>query len=337
MTLLSSNCNKNSINEGKGSQHFFGQIDDVPLKDIRMPTHNLRNRWEDPQINQIANSIKQHGLLQPIIVRLITTTPKENINDEREQFEIVAGCRRFLACQSIHWKKIPCHIVHLNDMQMFEVSLIENIERKSLSPLEEGNAFKKYVCDKGWGSVAKLSSKIGKSSSYITKRIALLDLPEDVKKAIENSNLSPSTAEELIPVKDGNTQSYLASLISRRHLSTKKAREMIKTEGNSGETEEKTDDPFYCENSEILDVRRQLQPFNKSIVALRIAMNRLATVMEDIREEQEKAGNTMESNELIYELLRHHTKTLNDQIDSLMRAKKKYAKNIFKYQKMLDS
>ena len=72
---------------------------------------------------------------------------KENV------FEMVAGCKRYLACKSLGWKKIPCQVVQLNDMQAFEVSLIENIQRKSLSPLEEANAFRKYICDKGWGGI----------------------------------------------------------------------------------------------------------------------------------------------------------------------------------------
>jgi ParB family transcriptional regulator, chromosome partitioning protein len=73
----------------------------------------------------------------------------------------VTGCRRYIACKYINWKKIPCHAVHLNDMQTFEIALVENIQRESLTPLEEAKSFKTYVLDKGWGSIYELSSKIG--------------------------------------------------------------------------------------------------------------------------------------------------------------------------------
>jgi ParB family chromosome partitioning protein len=283
------------------SSRFFGEIDSIYLEDIVFSPHSLRNCHNDEEIKDIANSVKNNGLLQPIVVRA-----KENV------FEIVAGCRRYLACKSLGWKKIPCQVVQLNDIQAFEVSLIENIQRKSLSPLEEANAFREYICDKGWGGIAELSSKIGKSPSFITKRIALLHLPIDVKEKINSSNLNPSTAEELFPIKDSEKQSELASLIAKRHLSTKRVREIV------------NEDPYYCENSEKVEVRSEIQSFNKSIVALRIAMTRMGDIMEE------------EDNFLIHELLMHHTKILHSQIDNLIKAKRKYAKNIYRYRKILN-
>src|SRR6185437_2885863 len=131
-------------------------------------------------IETISESIKQYGLIQPIVVRVAVTAVVDKTKVEESHYEIVAGCRRYMACKILNWKKIPCHIVHLDDMQAFEISLVENIQRESLSPLEEAKSFKKYVIDKGWGSISNLSDKIGKSHSYITKRIAILDLPWDV-------------------------------------------------------------------------------------------------------------------------------------------------------------
>ena len=282
------------------SSRFFGEIDSIHLEDIIFSPYSLRNCHNDEEIKDITNSVKNNGLLQPIVVRA-----KENV------FEIVAGCRRYLAFKSLGWKKIPCQVVQLNDMQAFEASLIENIQRKSLSPLEEANAFRKYICDKGWGGIAELSSKIGKSPSFITKRIALLHLPIDVKEKINSSSLNPSTAEELFPIKDSEKQSELASLIAKRHLSTKRVREIV------------NEDPYYCENSEKVEVRSEIQSFNKSIVALRIAMTRMGDIMEE------------EDNFLIHELLMHHTKILHSQIDNLIKAKRKYAKNIYRYRKIL--
>ena len=134
-------------------------------------------------------------------------------------------------------------------------------------------------------------------------------------ESIENSSLKPSSAEELLPVKDSERQSQLGKMIVKRHLTTMKARELVK------------DDPFYCENSEIIEVRSDLQSFNKSIVILRIAMNKLATIIE----KEEENGNL-----LICELLMHQKKLLHDQIDIMMKSKKKYAKNIFRYRRIMN-
>jgi ParB family chromosome partitioning protein len=284
------------------SDRYFGDIENLDIDEIRLPTFRFRV-VNDIEIKKMADSIRQHGLLQPIVVR-----PKEE-----GFFEVVAGCTRFSACLSLHWRKIPCHIIHLNEMQTFEATLIENIHRKSISPLDEARAYKKYVLDNGWGSVSELASKIGKSSSYITKRMALLDLSSDVQECIKNSSLKPSTAEEISTIKDPDKQSKLAELIVKRHLTTMKARQLVKEE-----------DPYYCENSELLEVRRDLQSFNKAIVALRVAMSKIAGAIED-----------EEENILVYELLMHHKRLLHDQIDNIMKAKRKYAKNIFRYRTML--
>jgi ParB family transcriptional regulator, chromosome partitioning protein len=138
---------------------YFGEVDTINISNIKLPLYNFRIHNED-NIQSMADSIRQHGLLQPIIVR----TTKDN-----NYFEVVAGYTRYLACKSLKWKKIHCHIVHLNDIQTFEMALVENIQRESFTPLEEANAFKIYISDKGWGSISELASKIEKSLSYITK------------------------------------------------------------------------------------------------------------------------------------------------------------------------
>jgi len=304
--------------------------------------YNCRN-ISQVVITNLSNSIKQHGLIQPIVVRALD-----------DHFEIVAGCRRYLACKSLNWKKIPCHIVHLNDIQTFEMSLVENIQRESLSPLEEAKSFKLFVIEKGWGSISNLSLKIGKSPSYITKRISLLDLPPDIQQSIESDDLKPSSAEELLSIKDPERQSQLGKLIIKRHLTTMNARKLVR------------EDPYYCENSEIIEVRSELQAFNKSIVILKIAMNKIAQLLdEDDEDDDEKNNNriklyndhkNIENNNtatednlenisknktkndlLIKEILMYQKRQLHDQIDMLMKAKRKYAKNIFRYRRIMEN
>ena len=286
-----------TLNNGS---RLFGEIENILIVNIRVPSNNLRIS-NSLNIEKIANSIRQHGLLQPLVVK-----PRS------EHFEIVAGYRRFLACKSLHWKKIPCHIVNLDDMQTFEVAMVENIRRKSFTPLEEANAFKIYVSDKGWGGVTELSNKIGRSQSSIIRRIGLLDLPKDVLNRIKKSELSPSTAVELFRVKDPVKQSHLAKLVARQHLTTKRVRGMVNND-------------MMLNNQPDTVIRSQLRAFDRSIIVLRVALNKIVTIMD---EEDEK-------NILIRELLLYQRNVLHQQIGILLKCKKKYEKRILRYRNVM--
>ncbi|SRR6266487_635714 len=265
-----------------------GVIHDVLVSEIKLSSRLVRPQSE--RICELANSIHQKGLLQPIVVR-----------STGEFFEIVAGNRRFHACRSLGWRKISCHIVELNDKEAFEVSIIENLQRKSLNPIDEASAFKAYVSDFGWGGVSELAQKISRSVSYITKRIKLLDLPADLLDSIINSKIDTSTAEELCFIKDKTKQSQLGQLVSQRRLSLREVRKLTK----------KFDNECYPDNNET-SLPQLLRSFDKSIVALRIAMNTLAGIIGDVQE-----------NWIIYEIFMQHKNMLHSQIDLLIKQKRK--------------
>jgi hypothetical protein len=143
--------------------------------------------------------------------------------------------------------------------------------------------------------------------------MALLDLPENIRDKIENGDLKPSLAEELLAVKNSIRQNELCNIIVDNDLTTERIREIVK------------DDPFYCENSEIISVRKELQSFNKAVIALRITMRRLAEITEE------------EENYMIKELIMYNTKTIHELIDITLKEKKKYAKRVFRYRKILNS
>jgi len=123
---------------------LIGSIEDIETSDLAPGQNTLRSTIES--VHELALSIKQNGLLQPIVVR---ATDKH--------FEIIAGNRRFKACKMLGLKKISCHIVELDDKSAFEISLIENVQRRSLNPVEEGLAFKRYVHEFGWGGISQLA------------------------------------------------------------------------------------------------------------------------------------------------------------------------------------
>lgn len=278
----------------RNGSRLSGIIEDIPISDLIIPLNNLRIS-KSLNIEKITQSIRQHGLIHPLTVR-----PTDG------GFEIIAGYRRYLACRNLKWKKIPCSIVYLDETQSFELALVENIRRKSFTPIEEATAFKSYVSDHGWGSVAKLSRKIGRSPSAIVRRIGLLELPDEVLEEIRHSALSPSIAEELIPLKDPEKQSNLAKLVARRHLTVKKLRDVIK------------DDSLVTEESMDIVDRSKIQSIDKTISVLKITMSRLISIIEEDAEKNTDFA--------IQELLFDQKNKVHNQIDILLNARKKYFK-----------
>jgi len=270
-----------------------GSIGDIDISKIKQ-SKNIRQIVTDT--DELAKSIDQKGLLQPILVRTMDG-----------YFEVVAGNRRYCACKSLGWKKIACHIIELDDRQAFEVSLIENIHRKTISPLDEATAFKAYVSDFGWGGVSHLASRVGKSLSYITKRMKLLNLPPDVLESILNRRLDTSIAEELLSIKDQTKQSTLANLIADRRLSLRMTRKLLK----DVDEKDRELDSFY--KSDYIDhIRIAERSFDKSITAIRIAMNSLSEII-----------NGVEHDWVIHEVLMQHKNMLHTQVDLLLKEKRK--------------
>jgi ParB family chromosome partitioning protein len=250
-------------------------------------------------LDELIDSIRQRGLLQPIIVRGL----------EDQYYEIIAGNRRYEACKRLSWRKITCHIVEVHDRESFELSLIENIQRETLNPIDEARAFKIYILDFGWGGVSELARKIGKSPSYVTKRIALLDLPHNIIQDVADSRVLPSIADELRTIRDPAKQSDLAYLISQRHLSLRKVRELIDKANQNDYVLENASCYIDYEDRK----RRMERVFDKSIAALKIALNRMSMVIDDI-EDDEWA--------ICQELL-HHKNVINNEINILLKEKRK--------------
>jgi ParB family chromosome partitioning protein len=162
----------------------------------------------------LTNSIREHGLLQPILVRPLS-----------HGFEIVAGHRRFQTCRSLRWRYIPCKIREMTDKQAFEIQLTENIQRKSMDPIEEAEAFRRYVVDFGWGGVSELAKKIGKSEEYVSHRIQLLKLSPEIKEQIIRSKLNVSQALELTTI-PSDRQDEIVGYVMNNNPTVKQIREV---------------------------------------------------------------------------------------------------------------
>ena len=191
-------------------------VEQIEMKMIRPSEFAVRDQFlkDGSQDETLMNSIKEHGLLQPILVRPLS-----------HGFEIVAGHRRFKTCRSLRWRFVPCKIREMTDKQAFEIQLTENIQRKSMDPVEEAEAFRRYVVDFGWGGMSELAKKIGKSEEYVSHRIQLLKLSPELKEQIIRTKLNVSQALELTTI-SSDRQAEIESYVLNNNPTVKQIREV---------------------------------------------------------------------------------------------------------------
>lgn len=188
----------------------------IEMKMIRPSQFIIRDKFQknDSDFEMLVNSIREHSLLQPILIRPLSNG-----------FEIVAGHRRFQACRTLRWRFIPAKIRELSDKQAYEIQLTENIQRKSMDPVEEAEAFRRYVVDFGWGGVSELARKIGKSEEYVSHHLQLLKLPGDIKVKIANNSLNVSQAIEIAEIPP-DKRSKIVSQVVNESLTVRQIREL---------------------------------------------------------------------------------------------------------------
>lgn len=279
--------------------NFIGHLDNVSLKKISSPTYSLRS--ELSSIHTLKNSIVECGLLQPIIVR-----PVHN------GYEVVAGNRRLEACKQLLWIKIPCIIIELNDKEAFEVALTENIQRKTLNPVEESKAFRMYVDDFGWGGVTDIAKRIGKSPQYVSQRLKLLLLPKNVLRKLSEGVITPSLLREVVNL-DKCIQKEIIKLAVNEKLSSRQVNRLVL------HTQDKMSFPQYfsVDSKEEKDLRFVNKLINKCIDSLRFSLNEL-----------DNAINYVDENWSIREVLMSQRRITHNQIDVLIRSKRNGKLNI---------
>jgi ParB family transcriptional regulator, chromosome partitioning protein len=239
-------------------------VEQIEMKMIRPSEFAVRDQFltDGSQDETLLNSIKEHGLLQPILVRPLN-----------HGFEIVAGHRRFQTCRSLRWRFVPCKIREMTDKQAFEIQLTENIQRKSMDPFEEAEAFRRYVVEFGWGGVSELAKKIGKSEEYVSHRIQLLRLSADIKDQIINSKINVSQALELTNI-PSDKQSEIVSYVMKSNPTVKQIRE-VKSIIKNGLTSD-----VNCRN--LSKKVRVLRTTKKTSLTLKLTLARIDNLIEEV-------------------------------------------------------
>lgn len=241
-------------------------VESIEMKMIRPSQFTIRDKFQknDSDFEMLVNSIREHSLLQPILIRPLSNG-----------FEIVAGHRRFQACRTLRWRFIPAKIRELSDKQAYEIQLTENIQRKSMDPVEEAEAFRRYVVDFGWGGVSELARKIGKSEEYVSHHLQLLKLPGDIKVKIANNSLKVSQAIEIAEIPP-DRRSKIVSQVVNENLTVRQIREL-----KTVLKEEEEADPDEVIVS-LRDPSKSSAIAKKTSLTLKIALTRVDSLINEV-------------------------------------------------------
>jgi len=202
---------------GRGLSSLLGDVpkkietNKVSIKDIVRNKFQPRKNFNKDSLQELTSSIKEQGIIQPIVVR-----PDKSINGK---YEIIAGERRWLASQNAGLHEVPVVILDVDDVKSLEFAIVENVQRQDLNPIEESRGYKKLVDDFNYNQ-DKLSKFIGKSRSYIANSLRLLSLPEEILEMVENKSLSAGHARSLVGL---NNALDIAKKIVQKKLSVRQA------------------------------------------------------------------------------------------------------------------
>ena len=211
---------------GRGLAVLFGEAESgppaepaaqrrVPIELVRPSAFQPRRRFADAELDALAQSIREKGILQPLLVRSLT--------GEGAAFELVAGERRWRAAQRVGMHEVPVIVRALADSEVLEIALVENLQREDLSPLEEAEAYSRLIAEFG-RTQANLAEAVGKSRSHVANTLRLLSLPASVRRRLEDGVLSAGHARALLAAADPEA---LAQEVMRRGLNVRATERLV--------------------------------------------------------------------------------------------------------------
>jgi len=192
------------------------EIVKVPLKQIIPNRFQPRTIFDEEKIDELARTIHTHGMIQPIVVRQLN----------HDQFEIIAGERRFRAIKKLGWENVPAIIKDMNDKQTASIALIENLQREELTPIEEAIAYNQLIEIHELTQEA-LAQRLGKSQSTVANKLRLLKLPQPIQEALLSKTITERHARALMPLKDEEKQLKVFKEIIEKNLNVKQTEERI--------------------------------------------------------------------------------------------------------------
>ena len=207
---------------GRGLSSLIGEtkvetrINKLLLSEIVPNKFQPRKNFDDDKINDLTNSIKERGVIQPIIVR--------SSNSDNSKYEIIAGERRWIAAQKAGLHEIPVVVTEADDLKSLEFAIVENVQRHDLNPLEEAQGYKRLIDEFSYDQ-EKVSKFIGKSRSYITNALRILSLPKLVLSLIEDKKITAGHAKILVGLENAE---FIANKIIEKKLSVRQTENFVK-------------------------------------------------------------------------------------------------------------
>lgn len=252
---------KGGLGKGLGALITENNVDDdtqsvktIPINLIKPNEEQPRKNFDMEKILQLAQSIKEHGIIQPLVLKKIDDT-----------YIIIAGERRWRAAKSAGLEDVPAVIMDLSDKNLLEISLIENIQREDLNPIEEAVAYKKLLDDFKI-TQEELGNRIGKSRTVITNCIRLLNLDKRVQSYLIDGVISEGHARILLTIQDKEIQYITAQKIIDEQLSVRETEKLIK---NLSNTNHKKKENIKNDNVYINDIKSRLEGFFGTKVLLK--------------------------------------------------------------------
>ncbi len=271
---------------GRGLSSLLGdntkkiETNKILIKDLVRNKFQPRKHFSKESLEELTNSIKEQGIIQPIVVR-----PNKS---EEGKYEIIAGERRWLASQNAGLHEVPVVILDVDDVKSLEFAIVENVQRQDLNPIEEAKGYQRLVDDFNYNQ-DKLSKFIGKSRSYIANSLRLLGLPDEVLTMVESGNLTAGHARTLIGL---NNASDIAKKMIQNKLSVRQSELLVRQFRN------KKIKLVHKKDSNILDLQRNLEEKTGLSVSISNKKNNTGTISFEYRdlEQLDKLINIIKKN-----------------------------------------
>ena len=271
---------------GRGLSSLLGgtskKIDSnkIAIKDITRNKFQPRKHFNKENLEELTNSIKEQGVIQPIVVR------PDNNNDGK--YEIIAGERRWIASQNAGLHEVPAVVLNVDDVKSLEFAIVENVQRQDLNPIEESMGYQKLIDEFNYNQ-EKLSQFIGKSRSYIANSLRLLALPEEVLKMVEKGDLSAGHARSLIGL---NNSYQLAKKIIEKKLSVRQSEALVR------QFREKKFTLVNKKDTNILELQKSLEEKTGLNISINNKKNNSGTIIFEYKDldQLDKLINTIKKN-----------------------------------------
>jgi ParB family chromosome partitioning protein len=224
-----------------------GSINEISLAEIEVNPFQPRQHFDQEALKELAESIKVHGIIQPITVRRLA----------RNQYQLISGERRFQASKLAGLASVPAYIRSADDQQMLEMALIENIQRENLNPIEVALSYQRLITECQLKQ-EELGERVGKNRTTVTNYLRLLKLPPDIQIALRDQRLSMGQARAIINIENPDQQLYIFKKTMAEDLSVRKVEELVRELLASKPQTDRTQSGPAAANKEIIQLQARL-------------------------------------------------------------------------------